>query len=518
MDKRTLLAVVLSIAVILGYHLVFQQPTVKTDDTSVNATATKETKQQAPTGGLTVSPLTKPSPSSTSRGKSSTVETPLYKAHFSSRGASLTSFQLKKHSIGDNSEEYVEMVSTAADTHLPLAVSFVESSINMPQDVNFIASAEKIILTDSDTQGKQIIFTTTSKGIRVEKIYTFLPDSYAIVMELRVTNLATVTISQNPILFWYSNDNLNGKASAQERVGPAYSLVDDVKRPDADDFVSGKQDGPNIPWAAFESKYFIAAMIPSNPISSSVSLGKDLTSTTYVALFGGKMLAAPGQTATMKFSVFIGPKEYRALSSQDCGLERAINLGFFKWIAVPMLLFMKFIHGYVPNYGVGIIILAFLIKIIFWPLGTISYRSMKKMQDLQPKMKELQEKYKNDKQKLGQETMALYRTHKVNPMSGCLPIIVQIPVFIALFNMLENAIEMRYAPFFLWIKDLSAADPYYVTPILMGATMFIQQKMSPAPADPMQAKVMMFLPLVFTIFFLNFSSGLVLYWLISNVL
>ena len=189
-----------------------------------------------------------------------------------------------------------------------------------------------------------------------------------------------------------------------------------------------------------------------------------------------------------------------------------------KWLSIALLFFIKFLHQYISNYGVAIILLTIMIKLIFWPLGNISYRSMKEMQKLQPKIEELKEKYKNDKNKIGQETMALYRSHKVNPMSGCLPILIQIPVFIGLYNTLLYAIELRHSPFFWWIQDLSAKDPYYITPIIMGATQFIQQKMTPTVGDPMQAKIMLLMPIVFTFIFLNFPAGLVIYWLLNNVL
>jgi YidC/Oxa1 family membrane protein insertase len=185
---------------------------------------------------------------------------------------------------------------------------------------------------------------------------------------------------------------------------------------------------------------------------------------------------------------------------------------------MPLLWALNFLHNYIANYGVAIIILTLLIKIIFWPLGNLSYKSMKEMQNLQPKLAEMREKYKTDQAKLSQETMALYKTHKVNPLGGCLPMIIQIPIFFGLYKALLYSIELRHSPLFWWIQDLSAKDPYYITPIIMGATQFIQQKMTPTMGDPMQAKIMLLMPIVFTFFFLNFPSGLVIYWLFNNVL
>ena len=212
-------------------------------------------------------------------------------------------------------------------------------------------------------------------------------------------------------------------------------------------------------------------------------------------------------------------------------LDQAVNFGFFDIISKPLLWVLKFFNGFMHNYGWAIIVLTILVKILFWPLTHKSYKSMKDMQKLQPKMAKIREKYKDNREKMNQEMMALYKTYKVNPMGGCLPMVIQIPVFFALYSLLGYAIELRHAPFLLWINDLSAPDrlpigvmiPYVgngipVLTLLMGASMFIQQKMTPTTGDPTQAKLMLFLPVIFTFMFINFASGLVLYWLVNNVL
>jgi YidC/Oxa1 family membrane protein insertase len=235
-----------------------------------------------------------------------------------------------------------------------------------------------------------------------------------------------------------------------------------------------------------------------------------------------------------EYDVYFGPKSLKILSQKDNGLDKAINFGMFDFIAKPFLWLMNFIYDYIPNYGIAIIILTIIVKLILWPLGNKSYKSMNDMKKLAPLMKEIKEKYKDDKKKMNQETMALYKTYKINPMGGCLPMVLQIPVFFALYRMLYEAIELRHAPFFLWINDLSAPDrlfnfdmyiplmhPPYGIPVLtliMGASMFFQQKMAPASPDPTQAKLMTFMPIIFTFIFINFSSGLVLYWLVNNLL
>ncbi len=249
---------------------------------------------------------------------------------------------------------------------------------------------------------------------------------------------------------------------------------------------------------------------------------------------GPEQTIQPGNQTSFEYEIFFGPKSMAVLKDVGHDLNKALDFGMFDFIAKPLLWFMNFIFSLIPNYGIAIIVLTMLTKIVLWPLGSKSYKSMNEMKRLQPLMAEIREKYKNDKKQMNQEIMSLYRTYKINPMGGCLPMVLQIPVFFALYRMLYQAIELRHAPFLLWINDLSAPDrlfnfgfsipfmqPPYGIPVLtviMGATMLLQQKMSPPPGDPTQAKMMMLMPIVFTVIFINFSSGLVLYWLINNIL
>ena len=214
----------------------------------------------------------------------------------------------------------------------------------------------------------------------------------------------------------------------------------------------------------------------------------------------------------------MGPKEADRLKSLGVGAEKLVDFGYFDIVAKPLLWFLKLTHGFTKNYGIDILILSILIKIIFLPLTQISFKSMKEMQKVGPEMARLKEVYKNDKARQQQDIMFFNKRRKINPMSGCLPMVIQIPVFIALYNALQNTIEMRHAPFFLWIQDLAAKDPIYITPIIMGVTMVMQQKMTPTAADPAQAKLFLLMPVMFTFLFLSFPSGLVMYWLVNNVL
>jgi YidC/Oxa1 family membrane protein insertase len=243
----------------------------------------------------------------------------------------------------------------------------------------------------------------------------------------------------------------------------------------------------------------------------------------------------PGTQHTYQYLLFFGPKSMQILGEAGHSLKKALNFGMFDILAKPCVWLMNKLYSVIPNYGIAIIVLTILIKGVLWPLGSKSYKSMSEMKKIQPLMKEIREKHKNDKKKMNEEVMSLYRTYKINPLGGCLPMVVQLPVFFALYRMLYQAIELRHAPFFLWIDDLSAPDrlfhfnidsipfmePPYGIPVLtiiMGATMLLQQKMSPPMGDPTQAKMMMFMPLIFTVIFINFSAGLVLYWLVNNVL
>jgi YidC/Oxa1 family membrane protein insertase len=289
-----------------------------------------------------------------------------------------------------------------------------------------------------------------------------------------------------------------------------------------------------IKWIGLETIYFINSIIPKEVKHAGMILDERSDGIVYNSYLEPEVKIGKGTQAAYEYDIYFGPKSLKLLSQMNNGLDRSVNFGMFDFIAKPFLWLMNFIHDYIPNYGVAIIILTIIVKIILWPLGNKSYKSMNDMKKLAPLMKEIRDKYKDDKKKMNQETMALYKTYKINPMGGCLPMVLQIPVFFALYRMLYEAIELRHAPFFLWINDLSAPDrlfnfdihiplmqPPYGIPVLtliMGASMFLQQKMAPAPADPTQAKLMTFMPILFTFIFINFSSGLVLYWLVNNLL
>ncbi|MGH8503001.1 MAG: membrane protein insertase YidC [Gammaproteobacteria bacterium] len=274
-------------------------------------------------------------------------------------------------------------------------------------------------------------------------------------------------------------------------------------------------------WAAMLEHYFVSAWVPQanerNFFYTNV-VEEGGRPEYIIGLRSQGLNVAPRETGTFNAQIFLGPKLQEPLGEIAPGLELVVDYGIFTVLAKPLFWLLDFIHGLVGNWGWAIVILTLLIKLAFYKLSETSYKSMAKMRTVQPRMVALRERYAGDKQKMNQALMELYKTEKINPLGGCLPILVQIPVFIALYWMLLESVEMRQADFILWIDDLSSRDPYFILPLLMGATMFVQQKLNPAPLDPIQAKMMMALPVVFTGFFAFFPSGLVLYWFVNNLL
>jgi YidC/Oxa1 family membrane protein insertase len=550
MDKRTLLAVVLSVIVLMVYQNFFVKPPVKTAPapTQQEASVSSQTTPAAP--GKPSAPATIQTATTgrmpaaqavTGAERDIIVETPLYRAVLSTRGAALKSFQLKQYKTEvANSEDIVdifmrligqgkpkpaggpkpiELVHVLEGMPRPLSVSFPDSTVTIP-DGGFYEVDGSLLDMTKGVEPRRLTFTQTYPGeLRIDKTFTFHPDKYSFELEVRVHNLGAVPLNQSGGLTWYQYVDPNAPVDSYGHDGPVSYIAKSMDRPEVSKMEADKTLGPDVSWGGFESKYFIASMIPQNPSLTSFRMSKDANNLIAVGLKGPKNVIPPGQPGVFSYALYLGPKDYTILKAYNLGLENAIDFGdWLKWLAIPMLITLKFLYGYVGNYGIAIIILTILIKLIFWPLGNKSYKSMKEMQKLQPLMAALREKYKNDKARLSQESMALYKTHKVNPLGGCLPMVVQIPVFFGLYKALLYAIELRHSPLFWWIQDLSAKDPYYITPIIMGGTMFIQQKMTPTGADPMQAKIMLFMPVIFTFMFLSFPSGLVIYWLFNNII
>jgi YidC/Oxa1 family membrane protein insertase len=364
---------------------------------------------------------------------------------------------------------------------------------------------------------------SNGQGVTFEKLYTFTNDSYLFTVTDRIINK-----SQKAFELYHFAQFVRVEPSAPEGQqamaiadfeGPMGFLDDTRVQHDYDDLKEADQrQTATSGWAGISDKFFLAALIPTDGgVSKNFYFDYDAPAHRSGTVSDKKTIA-PGSDISVKTQMFVGPKEVRTLESHNLNLQRAIDYGWFHFLAEPIVQVLLFLHGIVNNFGLAIILLTVGIKLLLFPLANKSYVSMNAMKKLQPKIEELKTKHGDNKKALNEEMMKLYQVNKVNPLGGCLPMVVQIPVFFALYKVLFLSVEMRHAPFMLWINDLSVMDPYYVLPVLMGASMFFQSKLNPTPADPVQAKIMMFLPLIFTFMFLTFPAGLVLYWLLNNVL
>ena len=355
--------------------------------------------------------------------------------------------------------------------------------------------------------------------------------SYLIDLAVKVTNTSSQPL-QGIAQLHQINSPFEGKNASSTFLftGPSAFINGQLHEIKAKEFADGaKTISGKIEWAGYASSYFLCGILPVADSGVNFTMqGTDAVAATTVA--GNLDTLQPGQAKEYAYHVFYGPKKLTLLQDLGYNLDKAVNFGWFDVIAKPTLWLLNFFYGFFRNYGIAIILVTVLFKAVFWPITQKGMKSMKNMQKLQPKMVKIKEKYKDDPAKMNQEVMNLYKTYKVNPLGGCLPMVLQIPIFFALYKVLLQCIELRHAPFMLWITDLSAPDrlwigfnlPYLgglpVLTLLMGASMFLQQKLTPTTADPTQAKIMMFLPVVFTFMFLNFASGLVLYWFVNNLL
>lgn len=360
--------------------------------------------------------------------------------------------------------------------------------------------------------GKVISYTSSVGDLVVMKEYTLVNGSYLVDTKVKISNAGNVSL--NVPIQVKVGPNLGDGFEDSKYIfeGAVISSQKKTERVKADKTSTEELATPF--WAGYTSKYFLMAAAGGNFQKALIApeMGGE------VASMETAIIINPGDRASQDFQFYVGPKEYKGLKSLGLGLQSSIDFGWFYFLAIPMLQIMLMLYGFVHNYGVAIIILTIIIKVITLPLTMKGMKSMKAMSKLQPEMVAIKEKFKGDPQKMNVATMELYKKNKVNPMSGCLPLLIQIPIFFALYKALLLSIELKDAPFFGWITDLSAKDPYYITPIIMGISMFIQQKMTPSTADPMQQKIFLIMPIVFTFLFLNFPSGLVIYWLTNNLL
>lgn len=551
MDRNLVLAILISVLIILGFQFVFQmyspppakQPVRKEAPTPPPRTAEPEkiAEKQAPPPQPSAAV---PAPAKAEEVKAAkevriTVETSEYEAVLSSVGARIVSCKLKHYRQNLTGPELVNLFPPGAlDTSGP-SVIFTRRDERF-DDANVAYQYEDQpthIRLEEKGAKKSITFRASVSGMIVSKTFTFLPDTYRVGFSLGLTNTTDEARNYLVTFPW--------KKSFQPQSGSrfAWDSVEILLNGELKDYYFEKIKGDEEPsgrvgWVGLGSIYFFKALVFGDKPASKVTLFKPTKEgLAEVKARYGAMDVAPGKTVSADLGLYLGPKEKEALHEAGNDLSKALIYSNYQVLDVMAEYLMKFLRlcysGFtvsgikIPgthNFGIGIILLTIVIKILFIPLTHKSMKSMKKMQDIQPQLQKLREKFKDNKEELNKATMQLFREYKVSPLSGCWPMFIQLPVFFALYQALSYAIELRHAPFicvpsiYLCLNDLSAPDPYYVTPIIMGGTMVLQQWMTPSGGDPTQKKMMLLMPVVFTYLFLSFPSGLVLYWLVSNLL
>ncbi len=544
--RRAFLAISISFIILLGYQYFFVPPVQQQQGQQTNGQGAPETGRTQPDSRQPAAeisqpveqaaattppdPIVAPDPGQSMRpAKEITVDTELFVATISERGGAITSFVLKNYrQENDKNAPGVDLIKTSAEQGLPLTFSWGSA---FPQDTLYTATRDNVVFAPGTGTATVELRAQSPSGLEVIRRYTFSKNDYLIDHSATVVNR--------------SDQVLQGMAGLQQRNlpfvkltkasnwlfrGPAYHDATGLHEIKLKEFEDGpKNIASDIDWVAYEGTYFMCGIIPTTKPVSTITLdaADELVS---IDVQSALDTLAPNTEKTYSHQLFYGPKKLSLLKEIGANLAKIVNFGWFDIIAKPMLYLLNWFYAVFSNYGVAIILVTVILKALFWPITQKGLKSMKNMQKLQPKMVKIKEKYKGDPTKMNQEMMNLYKTYKVNPLGGCLPMVLQIPVFFALYKVLLQSIELRHAPFMLWITDLSAPDRLYlgfdlpylgglpVLTLLMGASMFLQQKMTPTTADPTQAKIMMFLPLIFTVMFVNFASGLVLYWFVNNLL
>jgi len=385
----------------------------------------------------------------------------------------------------------------------------------------------KLQTTGKDGSGRPYLVVISERnGVSLEKTFILNPSSYVIDVMHRVTK-------NNPAigpLVLYTELVRDGSKLEESQfystfTGPA--VYTDKEKFNKLEFTDIEKNKINIPklvaagepaWVAMVQHYYASAWIPSDKVSRDIYAGKIDTNVYRVGIQTPLDNIAPGTTTTETARLFVGPQQESALEAIAPGLELLKDYGYLTILAKPIFWTLERIHEYVNNWGWSIVILTFLIKLLFYPLSAASYKSMARMKEVQPRVMAMREANKGNPQKMNQEMMALYKKEKINPLGGCLPMLIQIPVFISLYWVLLSSVEIRNAPWILWIHDLAVPDPYYILPVIMAVSMWVQTKLNPTPPDPIQAKVMLYMPIIFSIMFFFFPAGLVLYWVVNNIL
>jgi YidC/Oxa1 family membrane protein insertase len=394
-------------------------------------------------------------------------------------------------------------------------------------------STFKLIQSGKDGSGRPFITLASERGgVKLEKTFVLNPGSYVVDVGHRVTqatsNVAPLVLYTEIVRDASQEQKIgpfDGAFSASTFTGPAvYTEKEKFNKLEFTEIEKNKITIPKqVPagdpgWIAMVQHYFASAWIPGDKFARDIYAGKIDNNLYRIGMQTPLGDIAPGATVVEKARLFVGPQEESVLETIAPGFELLKDYGYLTILAKPIFWLLEKIHGYVNNWGWSIILLTILIKLVFFPLSAASYKSMARMKEVQPRLMTMREQYKGEPQKLNQAMMEMYRKEKINPLGGCLPVVIQIPVFIALYWVLLSSVEMRGAPWVMWIHDLSIPDPYYILPLIMAVSMFVQTKLNPTPPDPIQAKVMLYMPIVFSVMFFFFPAGLVLYWVVNNLL
>jgi YidC/Oxa1 family membrane protein insertase len=542
-SKNAFLAILLSMAVLFGYQLLFP-PQQAAPPAPAQTAAPQTVPDQTPAAPYSAAISAAERPVDRDGGTESEqrpardieVTTGLYSAVVSEKGGTIKSFRLNEYREDiDSDSPRKELIGVAGQgKELPLFFSWGADPATVVRVPVYEAALTKI----ATGQGGQAVLTMTGRlpgDLTVTRTMTFNDDNYLLDLVVEVVNNSDTALQGKPYLSLTGHPFSADAKNTRLFNGPAVLVADSLEEIKVKDL---QEDGPvtlqgDVVWTAYEDTYFMMAVAPDRktPGNHSVRLAAGDGQKVENVLFGAAEVIAPGSSRQYRYTAYIGPKKMDGLKAAGHEFDRAINFGWFGFVAKPVLFLLNLIYKFVRNYGVAIILVTVLIKLVFWPITQKGMKSMKDMQKLQPKLTKIREKYKGDKERLAQEQMKLYQTHKINPLGGCLPMVLQIPVFFALYRVLMQAIELRHAPFMWWINDLSAPErlsigfelPYLgglpLLTLLMGGSMFLQQKMTPTPStNPEMAKMMMFMPVMFTFIFINFASGLVLYFCVNNLL
>ena len=460
-------------------------------------------------------------------GRIITVHTDILEIKIDLVGGDVVGAALKNYpkTLDDPTDPFVLLERNATRTYVAQSGLVGRDGIDQKERATYRAERDFYELSGADLLEVTLEHAASDSTLRVTKTFVFRPNSHTITINQTVSN-PSAAIAQVTPFAQLKRDSSPAPVSSDSGMGMQPFLGSALTQPDQRftkfDFEDMAEDPfrADLPggWIAMLQHYFVSAWVPDPNSTYRFRTRQTQSGDNIIGYTGPALTVAPGETVVINNQLYVGPKDQSVLAALATHLDLVVDYGWLWWIAQPLFWLLTVIQSVVVNWGLAIIFLTLLVKLAFFQLSAAGYKSMARMRKVQPRIMAIREEYANDKAKQSQAMMELYKKEKINPLGGCFPILVQMPVFIALYWVLMESVELRQAPFVLWINDLSVMDPYFVLPLLMGASMFYMQKLNPAPPDPMQAKIMQWMPIVFTFFFLWFPAGLVLYWLCNNLL